>query len=255
MELMLTAAVLSIVAVLVIPFFNRVNQKGRYTTWVNHKNRILSDVDLFVYYDFTDGQGSIVRNSARALHQQGYDPIINDARVIKGVTWVDGRWQMKPALEFDGSSGYLSANAEFSDKSVTCIMWIKPTETTGGLLMTSKSRESDIPSTVTLSMNKGVVGVAVKRKKVLSKDVCQKSKWYMITMTAGEKYGALRLYLDGKLQDEVDGIKLKPFDQEAFLLGFASGAGYFNGRIGEFMAFSRELTSEEILKIYEESYP
>lgn len=254
-ELMLTAAVLAIIAVLVIPFFSRANQKGRYTTWVNQKNRVLSDVDLTVYYDFTDGQGSIVRNMARGFHKQEYDPIIHDARVIKGAAWVNGRWQMKPALEFDGSSGYVSANAEFSDKSVTYILWVRPNETSGGLLMTSKSRKTDSPSRVRVSINKGIVGAAVKRKKVFSKDVCQKSKWHMVAVTAGEKYGALKLYLDGKFQGEVKDITLKSVDQKSFLLGFASGAGHFSGRMGEFMAFSRELTLEEILKIYEESYP
>jgi Tfp pilus assembly protein FimT len=45
-ELMLTLAVLAILAALTIPFFNRANQKGQYANWINQKNLFLSDGDL-----------------------------------------------------------------------------------------------------------------------------------------------------------------------------------------------------------------
>ena len=66
-----------------------------------------------------------------------------------------------------------SANAKFSNKSVTYIMWIKPQETSGGLLMTTKLRKKDSPSQVKISLKKGILGAAVKRKTVLAKNVCQ----------------------------------------------------------------------------------
>ena len=254
-ELMLTAAVLAIIAVLVIPFFSRANQKGRYTTWVNQKNRILSDGDLRVYYDFADGEGSIVRNSARGFHQQDYDPIVNDARIVKGATWSNGRWQMKPSLEFDGSSGYMSANADITNKSATYILWVKLQEASGGLMMTAKTRKKDSPSMLKINIQKGFVRAAIKRKAVISKEACKLSQWHMVAVTVGEKNNSLKLFLDGKSQGEVNNVPLKGLEQNSFLLAYCSGSGYFKGRIGEFMAFSRELSAEEVQKIYQETHP
>ena len=168
-ELMLTAAVLAIIAVLVIPFFSRANQKGRYTTWVNQKNRALSDGDLRVYYDFADGEGSIVRNSARGFHQQDYDPIVNDGRIIKGATWTNGRWQMKPSLEFDGSTGYMSANANLAHYSVTYIIWIKPQAATGGVMMTTKSRKKNSPASLKVSIKKGFLELQLSVSRLFQK--------------------------------------------------------------------------------------
>jgi competence protein ComGC len=254
-EAMLTAAVIAIIAVLVIPFFSRANQKGRYTSWVNQKNLTLNDGELTVYYDFTDAEGSVVRNTARGVHQQDYDSINHDARLLGGNSWSRGRWQLKPALELDGSGAHISANSTFSKQSLTFIVWFKTSEVDGGLLMTCKKRALDSQSDLKLFFKKGLLSAVISKGVVNAKKAFEINKWHMATVTLGNKFKKLSLYLDGEPVGESDTFEMGTKAQGSFVLGFSPGAGFLTGKLGEFMSFSRELSAEEIQKIYNNSHP
>ncbi|MCM8529739.1 MAG: LamG domain-containing protein [Lentisphaeraceae bacterium] len=254
-EVMLSAAVLAIIAVLVIPFFNRANSKGRFTSWNNQKKLVLSDGDLDLYYDFSDAEGKVVRNLARGIHKQEYDPINFDGRLHNGAVWGSGRWQMKPALELDGQSGYLSANAQFSKVSQSFSFWCKSNSQNGGLFMTSARRNLDSFAGLSLQLKNGVLTSTVGKSVISTKKALDKSKWMMITFTSGVKFKKSSVYLNGELLGEVDELLPQKRKQGSFIIGFTPVGGFFDGKVGEFMSWSRELSAKEIQSLYKETHP
>ncbi|MCM8538120.1 MAG: LamG domain-containing protein [Lentisphaeraceae bacterium] len=254
-EVMLSAAVLAILAVLVIPFFNRANSKSRFISWNNQKSLVLNDGDLDLYYDFADAEGKIVRNLARGIHKQEYDPINFDGRLHNAAVWGTGRWQMKPALEFDGQSGYLSGNAEFSKVSQSFNFWCKSDGQSGGLFMTSRRRNLDSFAGLSIQLKNGVLTSTVGKSVISTKQPLEKSKWMMVTLTTGVKFKKSSVYLNGELLGEVDSLLPQKRKQGSFIIGFTPVGGFFDGKVGEFMSWSRELSASEIQKLYKETHP
>ena len=67
-----------------------------FERWQAERTRLSGAAGVLAYYDFQEGEGTILRNSSKA------GAVLNGA--IEGAQWAEGRWPGKRALQFDGKT-------------------------------------------------------------------------------------------------------------------------------------------------------
>jgi len=254
-EVMLAAAVVAILAAIIIPFFGKASQKGKYTQWNSQKNRFLSQPGLISYFDFMDKQGQILGNSAKGMGKEDYDAAIFDGRLRNGAKWQQGRWQMKGAVAFNGSSSYISATADLSEDAFSALMWFKTDSKQGGLFSTSESKALQSQSDRSIYLNQGRIVSYMNKKLLESKTQCNDGQWHLLAITIGPKFNKHKLYIDGELEIENELINFGSKLQKSYFIGFSKRVGYFRGAIDEALFFNREITPEEISEAYKNGQP
>ena len=254
-EVTLTAAVLAILAAIIIPFVNRANQKGKMAQWKSLRNELLLDQAIVAYFDFADGKGDVLSNSVTPSNQGPQDPFDFEARIMPGVDWVKDRWGMKWGLDFTGESSYVFSKFSLPDHSNTVILWFRTEEQDAALFSATKTRDLSSKTFRSIILSKGNVVSITGNGSVKSSKNCSDNNWHMVAVTMGAKYNKHILYLDGEKVGDFDDFTLGYEEQENVFLGYSNNSPYFKGIMDEFMIFKRELSSEEIKKIYSTSAP
>lgn len=254
-EVMLSTAVLAILAAILIPFFNRANQKGLYAKWKTHKSKLQLDPTLTCYYDFSDGKGNILSNSSRNTSTNVYDAIDLDGRILNSAGWKKGRWQLKWGVKFNGESSHILSNGDFSGTSASVICWFKSTDMDSGLLSFTEKRNLDSPSKRNIYLKGGYVISATTKGAVKSTSKCDDGKWHMLAVTMGKKFGKHILYIDGKRESETSVFEVSGDDVKSIIIGYCSNAPFYDGLIDEVIAFKRELAENEIEDVYKAGKP
>lgn len=249
-EVMLSTAVLAILAAIVIPFFNRASQKGHYTKWKTHKNKIQLDPALTAYFDFSDGKGNILTNSSRNKESGPYDAIDLDGRILNNTAWKKSRWQLKWALQFNGESTHVLSNGDFSGQSVTVVCWFKSDSPDAGLLSFTDKRSLDSVSKRNIYLKGGYVISANPGGAVKSTSTCSDSQWHMAAITMGKIYGKHILYIDGKNEAESGSFEVAGDSLKSLIIGYCNNAPFYKGLIDDVIVFNRELSAKEIEDIF-----
>jgi len=249
-EVMLSTAVLAILAAIVIPFFTRANQKGHYTKWKTHKNKLQLDPTLTAYYDFSDGKGSILTNSARSKPTDTYNPIDLDGRILNTTSWKKSRWQLKWALQFNGESTHVLTNGDFTGNAVTVVCWFKSDTLDTSLLSFTDKRSLDSAAKRNLYLKGGYVVSSNPKGAIKSKTKCAENKWTMVAVTMGQKFGKHILYINGDKEAESSSFEVSGDSLKSLIIGYCSNAPFFKGFMDDVVVFKRELSDKEIKDIY-----
>ena len=249
-EVMLSTAVLAILAAILIPFFNRANQKGLYTKWKTHNNKLQLDPALTSYFDFSDGKGNILTNTCRNTEDDGFDAIDLDGRIMNAAGWRKGRWQLKWGVQFNGESSHILSNGDFSGNAVTVVCWFKSDSKDAGLISFTEKRDLDSASKRNIYLNGGYVISYTPKGAVKSASNCSDGKWHMLAVTMGKKFGKHILYIDGKNEAESSNFDVAGEDIKSMIIGYSSNAPFFKGLIDELIVFKRELSAKEVEDIY-----
>ena len=254
-EVMLSTAVLAILAAILIPFFNRANQKGLYANWKTYKSKLQLDPALTCYYDFSDGKGNILTNSSRNTSSEEYDAIDLDGRILNAAGWKKGRWQLKWGVKFNGESSHILSNGDFSGTSASVICWFKSSDMDSGILSFTERRDLDSVSKRHIYMKGGYVISATPKGAIKSNTKCDDGEWHMLAVTMGKKQGKHILYIDGKAESESDSFEVGGDAIKSIIIGYCSNAPFYDGLIDEVIVFKRELLADEIAEAYKAGKP
>lgn len=124
----------------------------------------------------------------------------NNEGVITGATWTLGESSRRDAMEFNGSSDYVSMGdlSATEDKSFSYTFWIKTTQTgTGRFIIGEGSTASANPITA-VSMENGKARLFVRASgdiQVISTTSINDGEWHHVAGTADGTTG--RIYVDG----------------------------------------------------------
>ena len=249
-EVMLSTAVLAILAAIIIPFFNRANQKGHFAKWKTHQSKLQLDPALTAYFDFSDGKGSILTNTSRNKESGPYDAIDLDGRILNITAWKKSRWQLKWALQFNGESTHVLTNGDFSGNAATVICWFKSSSQDSSLLSFTDKRSLDSVSKRNIYLKSGFVVSANPKGAIKSKTKCDDDEWHMMAITMGKKFGKHILYIDGESEAESSSFDVAGDSLKSLIIGYCSNAPFFKGLIDDVAVFKRELSSKEIKDIF-----
>lgn len=131
LEMLFVVVCVAILLKLLMPAFAESRNKARFTRWLSFNRQCSNDPTCAVNFNFQDGNGAIVKNSA-----VGNENIKFDAKdysgVIKGdYSWVQGRWwKGKRALQFNGTNTIVEIEKEKAlnfdeNEGFTIIIWVK----------------------------------------------------------------------------------------------------------------------------------
>lgn len=254
-EVMLSTAVLAILAAILIPFFNRANQKGLYAKWKTHKSKLQLDPALSCYYDFSDGKGNILSNTARNTTPSSYDAIDLDGRILNAAGWKKGRWQLKWGLNFNGESSHVMSNGDFSGTASSVVCWFKTSDMDSSILSFTEKRNLDSPAKRNIFLKGGFVISATTKGAIKSESKCNDDKWHMLAVTMGKKEGKHILYVDGKREADTNLFEVAGEEVKSIIIGYCSNAPFYDGLIDEVIVFKRELSVKEIEEIYNAGKP
>jgi len=257
-EMMLGVALIAIVAALAIPFFERAQNKGRFAGWQALKNELLNDPDLQVYYDFSDGQGVVLRNLSRSgMGASSYDPMQFDGRLMQGAEWVHGRWKMKWALKFNGVNSHVVSKADMSGAAFSVAMWFRTRKSDCGLFATTETAIPGSKEDRSIFIKQGKLYSRLPGGQVASKGNVADGKWHQLVVTAGILFKKHQIYIDGVLQESSDKLAFGSKEQKNFILGYSRDSlnPHFDGVVDELIVLSRELKADEVSQLYREGHP
>jgi len=92
----------------------------RYDQWRATSRRLNQDPSLLVHFDFEHSAPSDWR-----LHNTSHEGAAVPDGTIVGCRWVEGRWPVKPALEFRGVSDRVRLSVPGEFESLTLAAWVR----------------------------------------------------------------------------------------------------------------------------------
>ena len=275
-EILLVTVILGILAGLLLPSLSKTRKRARHVNWVAFNNHWNADPHTVLNLSFhSEGflmnyQGSMepaIRNSAIGCEAEGFDSKNYDGRLVGAPEWVigGGRWGYNDALQFDGKNDYIeipgtkALDFNTTDDDFTVSLWVNLDKLTGQDLLFSKSDSPTEPQYATTLQNKGVLAEVGTAASSFSTPLPEKGKWthYALVFNNGE----LEMFCNGTLMNgraDPKKIKTKINSSSTLLIGAAvadkknKSKIQFNiqGRIDEFLLFSRALSRAEINAIF-----
>ncbi len=116
---------------LLLPGLSESKTRARFVRWFAFNKQCSRDPACSVNFNFQEGAGNIINNSAIGCEDKGFD-LQHYTGVIKGdFEWTSGRWwKKKKAIQFNGSNTYIELNrqsaVDFTGKdSFTIVVWAK----------------------------------------------------------------------------------------------------------------------------------
>ncbi|MCP3967246.1 MAG: LamG domain-containing protein [Lentisphaerae bacterium] len=144
-ELLISISIIAILINLLLPAFSKSKGRARYVRWMAFNRQCSNDPTCTINFNFQEGKGYILNNSAVGNEQKGFDVkkyhgivkegigIIPDgaSKILENPQWTQGRWWGdKRALQFDGTSTYIEVDQvkhiDYGDEdNFTILVWIK----------------------------------------------------------------------------------------------------------------------------------
>jgi hypothetical protein len=135
-EILFVISVIAIIVNMAMPAFNESREKARFVRWLGFNKQCSSDPACVINFNFQDGKGSVLTNSAagsenvKFMAKDYYGIVKGSNLVTKNGTWVKGRWwKGKRALQFDGTTVVEIPKFEAinfgEDDDYTIIVWVK----------------------------------------------------------------------------------------------------------------------------------
>jgi hypothetical protein len=243
------------------------DQRRRQRAWTAASEAVRQDPSLVVYYPFQAEHAW----SRTLLDQAGGRRQPHDGAIV-GCTWVTGRWSGKQGLEFKRVSDRVRLHVPGEFNSLTLAAWVRVDALPNrfnSLMMTDAwddgaphwhiSNSGILELGVQGYKHKG--GVHYYTPEVLTPD--RLGQWVHVAVVHDGDSRQVTHFVDGR-----------PVSQEAFKLDIPLSLGdvelgnwnlgasrnkspirFFNGRMDEFMLFSRALSDQEIERLYDQGQP
>lgn len=136
LEILFVICIVVIIVNMLLPAFNESREKARFVRWFGFNKQCSSDPTCVINFNFQEGQGSILTNTAAGNENNKfnakdyYGVVKNSNLVTKNGEWVKGRWwKGKRALQFDGTTVVEVPKTEAidfgEDDNFTIIIWLK----------------------------------------------------------------------------------------------------------------------------------
>jgi len=250
----------------------KVTQKKQYEQWLRSRSELRSHPDLITYYDFELDDG----NEQELTDESRFDR----AGAIVGCRWVKGRWPEKNALEFKNSGDRIRMTIPGVFDELTMIVWMRVDgfdRRFNPIMLTDEFEDGEIHWQIRSS---GQMDAGIKQQgSSRSLFVSQKSlgagdlgQWNQYVITYSKGRGTPRHYVNGILRplsvNSLSGVDTEAIISKPIRIGRAELGNWspartydrwparnLNGRIDEFAIFSRELSADEILALYEKGDP
>jgi len=130
-ELLFAIVIIAILSAILMPSFNESRAKARYVRWLHFNKQCSTDPACVVNLNFQEGEGDILKNSAKGHEGENFDAD-NYNGIVKGdYEWARGRWwKGKRAIQLDGASTYIEIpgieHIDFDGSdNFTIIIWVK----------------------------------------------------------------------------------------------------------------------------------
>ncbi|MHB9138276.1 MAG: hypothetical protein ACYC4Q_02615 [Victivallaceae bacterium] len=131
LELLFVIACVVIIISMLLPAFNESREKARFARWVVFNRQCSSDPTCVVNYNFQEGKGTVIANSAQG-HESNKFKVKDYFGNVKGdCRWTKGRWwKGKRALQFNGVNTIvelpeIEAIDFDEDEEFTIVIWLK----------------------------------------------------------------------------------------------------------------------------------
>lgn len=240
----------------------------RYDQWRGSARRLQSDPSLWVHLDFEHGGAP----AWRLANSGSLGAEVPDATIV-GCEWREGRWAMKPALEFRGISDRVRLHVPGDLESVTLAAWVR----VQGLDRQINSifmSDGFLPGTLHwLIRNDGVLGLTViggegdhqilPSPPVMTID--QFGIWTHLAVVLDAGAQEVTHYVNGQAVSRhvlriappfrIGTAELGNWNPDGFLGNDPFLIRNFSGAMDEFCLFNRALTPDELDSLHAEGRP
>ncbi|MHC4693891.1 MAG: lamin tail domain-containing protein [Planctomycetota bacterium] len=194
-----------------------------------------SDEGLIAYWNFDDGSGVTVVDSAGT----------NNGTLYGDPTWVNGR--INGALSFDGVDDYVAVAPidPLIGDTLTAQAWIRTSEFAGiwNPIMTQNTGGNGYYFYVSSGRPAFYVVVGASFVEAVSPEAINANQWYHI---AGTNDGSnLKLYVDSQLKSSASSTGFLGINNNAYIGCEPTSQLYFNGLIDEVCIYNRPLSESE----------
>jgi hypothetical protein len=203
---------------------------------------------LLAWYRFDDGSGTNAKDSSGQGHS---------GTLVNSPSWIIGP-RLK-ALQFDGSTNYVSTNYTFSSllasttKSISA--WVKPGVGSSGCVIQIIKEYGSNGFGISTSSSKFVV---IYRRSgdnygaLSSNSLWTSNNWYFVTIVQNGTF--IGIYINGILDNSSnDGVSSTSSSVNALIGAFNLNPpiqSYFLGSIDDVRIYNRSLSSSEISDLY-----
>jgi hypothetical protein len=243
---------------------------ARFAAWRAQAQRLREDPALLLQYTF---EGDSVANRTLANHAPNATP--ESQGTIIGCSWTQGRWPGKRALDFKQVGDRVRLALPRQHEELTCVTWVRLDalgRTYNPLLMSGDATVGELQWQIR-SDGKLLFGKRRERgwgggklfgadsEAVLGPQRC--GSWMQLAFVYDAGARTLTHYVDGQ-QVAVRRMSAEaPLTTGALEIGNWTPAGgdpidpirTFNGRMDEFLVFSRALRAEEIQRLWDTGRP
>ena len=174
--------------------------------------------------------------------------------VVNNGTW-SSNGHVNGCLTFNGiDSSMQVTNTLRNDFSIA--FWVKTTQTTTGTQWYNGTGlvDADVPFTgddfgTALLNDRFAFGIGNPDVTIQSVSAINDGNWHQCVATRKQATGAIRIYVDGRLEAAGAG-SCNTLDSPTTLLFGKTGSHYFNGSLDEVQVFTRTLGSDEVAALY-----
>lgn len=241
---------------------------ARFKTWSEHSESLRADPALLIQYTFESFANRLLPNMAREA------TLTSDGTII-GCSSTEGRWPGKRALDFKQVGDRIRFALPKQHEELTCVTWIRLDAIDRPYTALLMSGDAVVGELQWQLRNNGQV-LFGKRKEpgwgygklfaadsppVLNSQRC--GSWMQLAFVYDSRAKTLTHYLDGQQIAKQSTDSQIPLTTSALEIGNWTPMGgdpmepirAFNGRMDEFLVFSRALKAEEIQRHWEAGRP
>jgi hypothetical protein len=107
-EFLFSVAIIAALASLLMPNLAESRDRARFARWLQFNKQCSTDPSCVVNFNFQEGQGDILKNSAQGYEAEGFNADDYKGFIRGDYEWGQGRWtKYKKALQLDGTSTFI----------------------------------------------------------------------------------------------------------------------------------------------------